>query len=113
MSAGGTAVSHTADATDETDVAAIFEECAAAFGHVDVLHNNVGGQGTGRHLSNITVPDWNETLARNLTSAMLSCRAVVPYMEKRGGGAIVNVSSISALRYLSVPTAVYSAAKGA
>jgi len=79
---------------------------------IDVLHNNVGGQGTGRSLKSITVADWNATLARNLTSAMLSCRAVVPIMEAQGGGSIVNVSSISSLRHLNVPTAVYAAAKG-
>jgi NAD(P)-dependent dehydrogenase (short-subunit alcohol dehydrogenase family) len=82
------------------------------YGRIDVLHNNVGGQGTGRSLKSITVADWNATLARNLTSAMLSCRAVVPIMEAQGGGSIVNVSSISSLRHLNVPTAVYAAAKG-
>lgn len=109
---GGTAISCTADATNEESVAAVFEKCSAEFGRVDVLHNNVGGQGTGRKLSNISLSDWNETLARNLTSAMLACKAAVGYMERQGGGAIVNVSSISSLRFLSVPTAVYSAAKG-
>lgn len=109
---GGTAKSCIADATSERDVARVFETCIGEFGRVDVLHNNVGGQGTGRAISNITLSDWNETLARNLTSAMLSCQAAAPHMEQSGGGAIVNVSSISALRYLSVPTAVYSAAKG-
>jgi NAD(P)-dependent dehydrogenase (short-subunit alcohol dehydrogenase family) len=110
--AGGVAAPCVGDATTEAGVERIFETCVSEFGHVDVLHNNVGGQGTGRRIDNITLADWNETLARNLTSAMLTCQAAVPLMEKRGGGAIVNVSSISALRYLSVPTAVYSAAKG-
>ncbi len=78
-----------------------------------MLHNNVGGSGTGKSLANITVEDWNQTLARNLTSAMLTCRAVVPHMERAGGGSIVNISSISSIRHLGTPTAVYSAAKGA
>ena len=82
-------------------------------GHVDILHNNIGGQGTGRTLDTITVEDWNETFTRNVTTTMLTCRAVVPVMEKNGGGAIVNISSIAALRHLSVPTAVYSMTKGA
>ena len=43
---------------------------------------------------------------------MLSCRAVVPIMEAQGGGSIINISSISSLRHLNVPTAVYAAAKG-
>jgi len=110
--AGGEATSFAADATDEDAVAGYVQACVEAYGRVDVLHNNVGGQGTGRTLKTITVADWNATLARNLTSAMLSCRAVVPIMEAQGGGSIVNISSISSLRHLNVPTAVYAAAKG-
>ncbi len=110
--AGGVASSVAADATDEQDVTGFVQACIDSYGRIDVLHNNVGGQGTGRSLQTITVADWNATLARNLTSAMLSCRAVVPFMEGQGGGSIVNISSISSLRHLNVPTAVYAAAKG-
>ena len=110
---GGKAVAHAADVTDEAAVAAMVEACLSAFGRIDILHNNVGGSGTGRSLDNITVEDWNATIARNLTSVMLTCRAVVPAMARQGGGAIVNISSISSIRHLNVPTAVYSAAKGA
>jgi NAD(P)-dependent dehydrogenase (short-subunit alcohol dehydrogenase family) len=110
--AGGSASATAADATDEGAVAGFVKTCMDTYGRIDVLHNNVGGQGTGRSLKTITVADWNATLARNLTSAMLSCRAVVPIMEAQGGGSIVNVSSISSLRHLNVPTAVYAAAKG-
>ena len=44
---------------------------------------------------------------------MLTCRAVFPHMERSGGGSIVNISSVSSIRHLGTPTAVYSAAKGA
>lgn len=110
--AGGSAYAIAADATDEDAVAGVVKTCMDTCGRIDVLHNNVGGQGAGRSLKTITVADWNATLARNLTSAMLCCRAVVPIMEAQGGGSIVNVSSISSLRHLNVPTAVYAAAKG-
>jgi len=110
---GGEALAHAADVTQEAAVAALVEACLARFGRIDILHNNVGGQGTGRALSTITLDDWNETLARNLTSVMLSCRAVAPVMQQQGGGAIVNISSISSIRHLGIPTAVYSAAKAA
>jgi NAD(P)-dependent dehydrogenase (short-subunit alcohol dehydrogenase family) len=109
---GCVASAYAADATSEETVAAAVETCIARYGRIDVLHNNVGGQGTGRTLENITLADWNEVIARNLTSAMLSCRAVVPHMIVQGGGSIVNVSSIAAIRHLNVPTAVYAAAKG-
>lgn len=111
--AGGEAIAISGDVTQEADVAGMVERAIAAFGRIDVLHNNVGGSGTGKRLSDITLDDWNQTLARNITSAMLTCRAVVPHMETSGGGSIVNISSISSIRHLGVPTAVYSAAKGA
>jgi NAD(P)-dependent dehydrogenase (short-subunit alcohol dehydrogenase family) len=110
---GGEAVAVTGDATSEADVARMVEETIAAYGRIDVLHNNVGGSGTGKHLGDMTLEDWNATMARNVTSAMLMCREVVPHMEKQGGGSIVNISSISSLRHLNVPTAVYAAGKGA
>ena len=93
-----------------TRLAAFVKACADRYGRIDVLHNNVGGQGTGRSLKTITVADWNATLARNLTSAMLSCRAVVPIMEAQGGGSIVNISSIGSIRHLNVPITAVTAA---
>jgi len=110
---GGDALAYAADVTDEAAVTKLVESCVDAYGSVDILHNNIGGQGTGRRLDTITVDDWNETFARNVTTAMLTCRAVVPIMEQQGGGAIVNISSIAAIRHLNVPTAVYSMTKGA
>ena len=111
--AGGNAIALSGDMTKEEDVAGVVRETMEAYARIDVLHNNVGGSGTGKHLDNMTLEDWNATLARNVTSAMLTCKAVVPHMEAQGGGSIVNISSISSIRHLNTPTAVYSAAKGA
>jgi len=110
---GGEATAHVADVTDEQAVAGLVQACLDAYGRIDILHNNVGGQGTGRSLDSITVEDWNATFARNVTSCMLTCRAVVPVMARQGGGAIVNIASIAGIRHLNVPTAVYSSTKGA
>jgi len=111
--AGGEATALSGDMTKEDDVASVVAQTVALYGRIDVLHNNVGGSGTGKHLGNMTLEDWNITMARNVTSAMLTCRAVAPIMAQQGGGSIINVSSISSIRYLNLPTAVYSAAKGA
>jgi len=111
--AGGEAMAFQADVTDESQVQSLVAACMEAYGRIDVLHNNIGGQGTGRSLDSITVDDWNATFARNVTTCMLTCRAVAPVMEKQGGGAIVNIASIAGIRHLNVPTAVYSATKGA
>ena len=110
---GGKAVAYSADVTDEVDVNAMVSACMETWGRVDILHNNVGGQGVGRSLDNITVDDWNATFTRNVTSAMLTCKAVMPIMEKQQDGSIINISSIAALRHLNSNTAVYSSTKGA
>jgi NAD(P)-dependent dehydrogenase (short-subunit alcohol dehydrogenase family) len=110
---GGEAIAYAADVTDEAAVNAIVDACMEAWGRVDILHNNVGGQGVGRSLETITVEDWNATFARNVTSAMLTCKAVMPIMEKQMDGSIINISSIAALRHLNSNTAVYSSTKGA
>jgi NAD(P)-dependent dehydrogenase (short-subunit alcohol dehydrogenase family) len=109
--AGGTAVAAAGSAVVEADVARIVKKCLDTWGRVDVLHNNVGGQGTGRSLANITLDDWNEMMALNITSAMLSCREVVPHMVKQGGGSIINIASIGGIRHLNTPMAVYAAGK--
>lgn len=110
---GGEAIAYAADVTDEAAVNAMVDACMEAWGRVDILHNNVGGQGVGRSLETITVEDWNATFARNVTSAMLTCKAVMPIMEKQKEGSIINISSIAALRHLNSNTAVYSSTKGA
>ena len=55
--AGGNAIAAAGDATSELDVARIVETCMSKLGRIDVLHNNVGGQGSGRALDTITVDD--------------------------------------------------------
>ncbi len=110
---GGKAIAYAADVTDEATVNAMVDACMEAWGRVDILHNNVGGQGVGRSLETITVEDWNATFARNVTSAMLTCKAIMPIMEKQKDGSIINISSIAALRHLNSNTAVYSSTKGA
>ena len=66
----------------------------ARFGGVDVLHNNVGigGPGTAESTS---LEDWNHMFQVNLTGALLCIRACIPEMRKRGGGSIINISSIA------------------
>ena len=110
---GGNCVTHVADVTDKLAVVAMVAACMDAYGRIDILHNNVGGQGPGRKLEDIELEDWLETLNRNVTSAFLTCQAVAPIMAKQGGGAIVNISSVASIRHLNVPTTTYSAAKGA
>ena len=110
---GGEAAPYAADVTRPAQVAAMVEACVAACGRIDVLHNNVGGVGPGRALDTVTEEDWYETFDVNVTSAFLTCKAVVPIMAAQGGGAIVNISSIGGIRHLNAPMTTYAAGKGA
>ena len=87
-----------ADVTDETAVAELVARSLQQFGRVDVLVNVVGGSRPGKTTAELTLDEWNRMLALNLTSTFLMCRAVLPHMEHRGKGAIVNVSSGAGLR---------------
>ena len=87
-----------ADVTDEIAVAALVASSLQQFGRVDVLVNVVGGSRPGKTAAELTLDEWNRMLALNLTSTFLMCRAVLPHMEQRGKGAIVNVSSGAGLR---------------
>ena len=110
---GGEASAYAADVTKADEVARMVEACLAAHGRIDVLHNNVGGTGPGRDLLSVTEDDWRATFDLNVTSAFLTCKAVIPVMESQGGGAIVNISSIGGIRHLNVPMTTYATGKGA
>jgi 3-oxoacyl-[acyl-carrier protein] reductase len=89
-----------ADLRDEAAVAGVVAD-AEAIGAVEVLVNNAGmtsvaaGGDAGRRVIDMAVADWDDTLRRNLTSAFMVTRAVLPGMVARRYGRIVMVSSVS------------------
>ena len=87
-----------ADVTDEASVAQLVAEAVARHGRIDALVNVVGGSRPGKTAIDLTLAEWNELLALNLTSTFLMSRAVLPHMEAAGSGTIVNVSSGAGLR---------------
>ena len=111
--AGGQAVAVIGDLTDEAACAAMFAEGVAAFGGLDVLFNNAG-----ICLSDDSEPVqtplacWNKTIAANLTSVFLCCKAGLPYLLQSGNGVIINNASIVALVGSAFPQIAYTAAKG-
>jgi len=105
-----------ADLTDEQQVAALASWAEAQWGRVDVLVNNAGMamQGSPEPFAEVSEMDlatWNLSLGRNLTSAFLLTRAVLPGMRARGYGRIVNISSTTGTRGSNPGEAAYSAAK--
>ena len=80
------------------------------FGRLDVLHNNVGIGGGGGPVE-LSEEHWDKVIDTNLKSMFLTCKYVLPYMEKQGSGAIVNVSSMAAVRFAPYPMLAYSSSK--
>jgi NAD(P)-dependent dehydrogenase (short-subunit alcohol dehydrogenase family) len=108
---GGTAQPFVADVVDEAQCRAIVDAALAGFGRLDLLDNNVGIGGRGS-VVDTAVADWRRIMQVNVDSMFLVSRFAIPAMiETAGGGAIVNVSSISALRPRGLTA--YSTSKGA
>lgn len=110
---GGHAVAIIGNLTHEAACNAMFAEGAEVFGGIDVIFNNAGiclGDDTGP--VETPLPIWDATIAANLTSVFLCCKAGIPYLEAAGGGVIINNASIVALVGSAFPQIAYTAAKG-
>lgn len=97
--AGGEAVAARVDATDEGSVAEFINSAASVHGALDILHNNVGAS---LALGDAAAVDLTEevfdlSFAVNLKSHWLSCKYAIPIMRQKGGGSIVNISSLAVL----------------
>jgi 3-oxoacyl-[acyl-carrier protein] reductase len=99
---GGEALALALDVGDEANVADAMDRVMQRFGRLDVLINNAAlkpafvGQ-EERLLKDLSLATWNRVLAVNLTGAFLCARAAVNLMLPRGGGSIINVSTLSAV----------------
>jgi NAD(P)-dependent dehydrogenase (short-subunit alcohol dehydrogenase family) len=108
---GGTALPFVADVADELQCRALVEAAVKAFGRLDLLDNNVGIGGRGT-VVDTPIELWRRIMQVNVDSMFFVSRHAIPAMiETAGGGAIVNVSSISAMRPRGLTA--YSTSKGA
>ena len=108
---GGKALFLLQDVSNEPSWIKVIEETCENFGGLDVLVNNAGIL-LMKPLVETTLDDWNQVLRVNVTSVFLGTRAAFEPMRTRGGGSIINLSSIYGL--VGAPTAAaYEASKGA
>ena len=91
---GGKVAGKAADVRNHDDVAGLFQFVDTHFGGLDVLVNNAG-VGVFRSVSDLTVEDWRLTLETNLSGVFYCCREAFPRFQSRGGGYIVNISSLA------------------
>ncbi|HEV8602784.1 MAG TPA: SDR family NAD(P)-dependent oxidoreductase [Gaiellaceae bacterium] len=98
------------DVTREQEVEELIALAEGTFGGLDVLVNNAGGT-PEPHFPDAMTEHWSRTLDLNLRGPMLAIERALPAMRKRGGGAIVTISSVAGLGYAPHASPEYSAAK--
>lgn len=116
-----TALALTVDASEEGAMADACDRVARELGGLDVMVNNAGA-GTAPPspedlvpvppITNVTQESWDAQIQNNLRTTFVGCKAAVPHLRRRGGGAIVNIASIAGLMP-SVTLPAYGAAKAA
>lgn len=112
---GGEAAACDADVSREEDVQRIVQSTVEAFGGVDILVNNAAAVDAGTVSRDIDVCNmeaslWDHVMAVNLRGPMLTCKYAIPRMLERGGGAVVNMSSLAGLA-ADVVMPAYAASK--
>jgi len=106
----GEAVVIEADVTRDADCQRVVEQTVQRYGTIDILHNNVGIGGSGS-VVDTDEEFWDQVMRVNIKSMMLMSKHVIPVMAAHGGGAIVNISSVSSIRPRGLTA--YSTSKGA
>ena len=94
---GGEITFITCDVGDEAAVEKAVAEAASTYGQIDILFNNAGGGGR-THFPNEETEEFKRVINVNLNGTFYVTRAVWPQMVKAGGGAVVNMSSVAAVR---------------
>ena len=86
------------DVREERDVARLFAKTEQRFGGLDILINNAGVTGPVSSAEAMDLAAWDETFAINVRGVILCLKHAVPLLKRRGGGSIVNMSSLMGLR---------------
>ena len=118
---GAEGLAVTADVTDADSTAKMAEAAVARFGGIDVLVNNAAlyGSLTFAPFDKLDESEWDATMNVNVKGIWQCCKAVLPAMKERGGGSIINISSLAAtygmpngLHYTTSKAAVIGATRG-
>jgi len=114
--AGGRAYGRLCNALDPAEVDPLVAAVAREFGGIDILVNAVGGSTiiarSGATVDELTLDDWKKLIDFNLDGTFLFTHAVVPVMQRRRSGKIVNLASIAGRGRSVASSSAYAAAKG-
>lgn len=95
---GGEAIAVHTDVTIASEVENLGKVTKDKFGKVDILFNNAGIPQQTMSFENVTEALWDRIFATNVKSIFLTAKSIVPIMKESGGGAIINLASISGIR---------------
>jgi 3-oxoacyl-[acyl-carrier protein] reductase len=109
----GRAIAVHTDVTDEQSVARAIDSVITGLGSLDILVNCAGGYGRLATVEDISVEEWDRTVALNLRSVFLVSRAAIPHLKRSKAGRIINVSSISGRQVTVASSPAYGSAKAA
>lgn len=112
VAAGGTAIGLSADVLSDASVAAAADRAEAALGGIDLLLNNVGAMLNG-HPEDIPMVEWQRMMDLNYFGTLRGVQAVLPGMQARGRGHIVNTASFAGFYPYAASRIPYAAAKAA
>ncbi|HQU90699.1 MAG TPA: SDR family oxidoreductase [Pyrinomonadaceae bacterium] len=83
------------DVRSEDQVRMMLAECVRLYAGVDILINNAGVGYFGKTVEELTAEDWRQTIETNLNGAFYCCHHAIPLIKQRGGGYILNISSLA------------------
>jgi NAD(P)-dependent dehydrogenase (short-subunit alcohol dehydrogenase family) len=110
---GGKALFVRTDIGEETDVVALLQAAAAAFGRIDVLYNNAAVlfHDCDKRVHELSMETWEKVMRINLQGTFLCCKHTIPWMLQQGGGSIINLGSPTGLTGCAPNLTAYSTSK--
>jgi len=97
---GGASLKVPTDVSQEASVKNMVQRTLEAFGTIDILVNNSGIAGPTARCEDVTLEEWEETMAVNVRGPFLCCKHVIPILKAKKSGRIINIGSISSKRPL-------------
>lgn len=109
---GGRAIAFAADVTDEESAERLVAETIAAFGRLDIVVNNAGGNSFSVPVASMRLSGWSKTMALNVDATVRLIQQALPHLAASEHGVIINVGSVAGLRGAPMMSH-YGAAKAA
>lgn len=108
--AGGEVTPYQCNVLDGKAIPALVAACVKQYGGIDILVNNVGGGSPGGPIT-LSEESWDAQMNINLKTVFMMCKYVMPVMLEKGAGSIVNIASISGIRWSGAAQVGYAASK--